>query len=28
LERNRKIIRDALHSRPQLAGGFALPNRK
>jgi 4-hydroxy-tetrahydrodipicolinate synthase len=28
LERNRRIIRDALHSRPQPVGGFALPNRK
>lgn len=26
LERNHRIIRDALRSRPQLAGNFALPN--
>jgi 1-pyrroline-4-hydroxy-2-carboxylate deaminase len=28
LERNRRIIRDALLSRPHPAGNFALPNRK
>lgn len=28
LERNRRIIRDALLSRPQPVGNFALPNRK
>jgi 1-pyrroline-4-hydroxy-2-carboxylate deaminase len=28
LEQNRKIIRDALHSRPQSVGSHALPSRK
>jgi len=28
LERNRRIIRDAVHSRPQPVVGFALPSRK
>jgi 4-hydroxy-tetrahydrodipicolinate synthase len=28
LERNRRIIRDALLSRPQPVGSFALPNRE
>jgi 1-pyrroline-4-hydroxy-2-carboxylate deaminase len=28
LEQTRKIIRDALRSRPQLASTYALPNRK
>jgi hypothetical protein len=28
LEHTRKIIRDALRTRPQLTNHFALPNRK